>query len=214
MLEFKMANAATAATSSGSLAAYKAVPERSTSAISRGLSRLFSMSVSGALSRGGTAPSVSGQGEEWETITAGKRHKARELDSVHSELDEYLEEPLESFSRIERVNGIDRTVVFDVLTYWQVCATLSFLLRVTNFNTDYGEKISKSFPSRNGHPTCTSKFGAMRTSLLIREGDLYRSPEQNPTETHGGPTSLKILFSKRLAQLDRALISWILSPGG
>jgi hypothetical protein len=45
------------------------------------------------------------------------------LESVHQELDEYLEEPLETFSRIERVDGIEQVVVFDALTYWQVCAT-------------------------------------------------------------------------------------------
>ena len=60
----------------------------------------------------------------------------------------------------------------------------------------------------------TSEFGAMRTSLLVWEGDLYRSPEQDPPEAHGSLTSVKTILSQPLAQLDRTPISRILSPGG
>jgi hypothetical protein len=53
------------------------------------------------------------------------------LESVHQELDEYLEEPLETFSKIERVDGIEQTVIFDAITYWQVCATALYLFRTS-----------------------------------------------------------------------------------
>lgn len=118
-----MANTAVAATRSPSSIAYKAVPEHSTSAISSGLSRLFGTSASQTLSRESSASSISRQRQEWEVSTTEQRHRARGLESVHQELDEYLEEPLETFSRIERVDGIEQVVVFDALTYWQVCAT-------------------------------------------------------------------------------------------
>ena len=127
MLEFKMTNAAAAATSNHSPTVYKAVPEHSTSAISSGLGRLFGTPTLRMLSRESTASSVSGQRREWEVGAIRQRHKARGLDSVNQELDEYLEEPLEIFSRIERVDGIERTVVFDILTYWQVRVTFCLL---------------------------------------------------------------------------------------
>ena len=110
MLEFKMANDVAATAGSRLSTACMAVPERSTSALSSSLGRLF----------GTPAPSTPGQTREWEDHTADQRHKARGLDSVRQELDEYLEEPLETFSRIVRVNGIEQTAVFDILTYWQV----------------------------------------------------------------------------------------------
>ena len=102
--------------------AYKAVPERSTSAISSGLDRFFNTPTStGLLSRENSASSADERWLEWEAITAEKRHKARGLEEVRRELDEYLEEPLETFSRTERVDGIEQRVVFDLLAYWQVC---------------------------------------------------------------------------------------------
>ena len=117
MLEFKMANAVTAIMGSCPSTIYKAVPNRSTSAISSGLGRLFG-------TRESSVPRISQRRQEWEATTAHQRHKRRGLDSVNQELDEYLEDPLETFSKIERVDGIERTVFFDALTYWQVRAAL------------------------------------------------------------------------------------------
>ena len=121
MLEFKMTNAAITATGGQSSTAYKAVPEHSTSAISSGLNRLFGTPALETHSRESPASSTSRQQQQWEASAAGQRHRARGLESVRQELDEYLEEPLETFSRIERVNGVEQTVIFDTLMYWQVC---------------------------------------------------------------------------------------------
>jgi len=121
MLGFRTANAALAAAVNRPPTAYKAIPEHSTSAISSGLDRLFGTSTRRAHSRESSPSRVSGQRREWEASAAKQREKTRGLDSVHRELDEYLEELLETFSRIERVDGIERMVVFDILTYWQVC---------------------------------------------------------------------------------------------
>ena len=128
MLEFKMANStATAGSIIGARSsAYKAAPERSTSAISSGLDHFFSAPTStGLLSHENSASSADERWPEWEAITTEKRHKARGLEEVCRELDEYLEEPLESFSRTEQVDGIEQRVVFDLLAYWQVCTILS-----------------------------------------------------------------------------------------
>ena len=120
MLEFKMANAIAGTTVDARSSAYKAVPAScSTSAISSGLDRLFSApTLGGTRSRGNSPSSSPGRLEPDTTII--ERHRMRGLESVRQELDEYLEEPLETFSRIERVNGIEQRVVFDLLTYWQV----------------------------------------------------------------------------------------------
>jgi len=105
---------------------YKAVPDHATSGISSGLERLFGTPTSSkTVSRENSGSSVLGQGQELETSTGGKRRKARASDDVHRELDEYLEDPLETFSRIERVEGVEKRVVFDLLTFWQVRAILS-----------------------------------------------------------------------------------------
>ena len=74
-------------------------------ALSRGLGRVFGTSPSGTHSRETSVSSVSGQRQEWEVSISEQRRKARGLDSVHRELDEYLEEPLETFSRVEKVDG-------------------------------------------------------------------------------------------------------------
>jgi len=198
MLGFKMSNAATTAGVSHLPTAYKTVPEHSTLAISSGLDHLFGTSASSrTLSREGSGSSASERREEWEASTAGRRHKARELECVHQELDEYLEEPLETFSRIESVDGVERVVVFDILTYWQ--------------NAE--KKVSEPLLPRDGRPTRASEFGVMRTSLLVREGDRHCSPEQNPAGTHGGPTSFENVISTWLTQLDRTLIGRAPPPG-
>ena len=111
-----MANTPAMTTSTHSLTAYNAVPECSVSAISSGLSCLFSTTTTRALSCESPTPSS----PEWETSAAKQQHEARMLDSVHCELDEYLEEPLETFSQIERAGGVERTVIFDILAYWEV----------------------------------------------------------------------------------------------
>ena len=111
-------------------ATYKVVPEHSTSAISSGLDRLFDTPASSrTLSCESSASSVPGQRQDWEAGTAEKRCKTRALEFVHRELDEYLDDPLETFSRTERVEGIERRAVFDLLAFWQVC--VPFLSRVS-----------------------------------------------------------------------------------
>lgn len=125
MLEFRTANVA--ATANAPSAAYKAIPERSTSAISNGLDRLFGTTPSSrthSRSRESSVSSVPENRQEWEVSAAAKRHKARGYDDVNRELDDYLEEELEAFSRTEEVNGIERRVVFDLLAYWQVRASI------------------------------------------------------------------------------------------
>ena len=115
-----MANATTVTgtTIGARSSAYKAVPEHATSAISSGLDRFFGTPTStGVLSRENSASSADG---EWEVIAAERRHKARGSEEDRREPDEYLEEPLETFSRTERVDGIEQRVVFDLLAYWQV----------------------------------------------------------------------------------------------
>jgi hypothetical protein len=107
-------------TISHSSTVYKAVPERSTSAISSRLGRLFGTPTSGTLSRESSASSLSGQRHEWEVSASGQRYKTRGLEAVQQELDDYLEEQLETFSRTEEVGGVEQTVVFDILAYWQV----------------------------------------------------------------------------------------------
>ena len=107
--------------------------------------------------------------------------------------------PLETFSRVERVDGIERTVVFDIFTYWQVRATFRCLLRTTLTSVEAAEEKFPNLLSHDGCCACASEFGAMRASLPVR-GDLCRSPEQNPTKIHGGPTSIEF------ARPDRALI--------
>lgn len=121
MFDFKRANATAATTAIRSSTAYKIVPERSTSAIASSLDRLFGTS-GGALSRENSLSSIPGQQQGWEVNTTEQRRKARELDSIRREFDEYLEEPLETFSKIEKVDDIEQTVVFDILTFWQVWA--------------------------------------------------------------------------------------------
>jgi len=103
-----MANVALAATANRPSTAYKAVPERSTSAISSGLNRLFGTSA------------MCEETREGEVSAATQQEKARGLDSVRRELTEYLGDPVESFTRIETVDGIERVVIFDIITYWQV----------------------------------------------------------------------------------------------
>lgn len=121
MLEFRMANTTAGGTGRTPSSAYKSVPGNSTSALSGGLDRLFGPVSTGMPSRGNSSPSVSaGQRQEQESADARERQKARGLVGVHRELDEYLEEPLETFSRTERVGGTEQRVIFDPLTYWQV----------------------------------------------------------------------------------------------
>ena len=145
MFEFKTANATAASTASHSPTVFRAVPEHSTSAISSSLDRLFGNSTSGSLSRESSASSISsGRRQEWEVSTAGQRRKARGLESVHEELDEYLEEPLETFSRIETVDGIGQTVVFDILTYWQVWAIVLYALRASLTSA---QTVERKFPN-------------------------------------------------------------------
>jgi hypothetical protein len=129
MLEFKIANAALAAAVRRPQTAYKALPEHSTSAISSGLNRLFGTSATHEALFDESSPlRVSGQRREQEVSVAKQQEKARELASIHRELDEYLGEPLETFSKIEtQADGIKRMVVFDILTYWQVCEQNSAL---------------------------------------------------------------------------------------
>jgi len=207
MLEFKTASVAAAAVSHAPTT-YKAILKRSTLAISSGLNRLFGTPTSG----GSTVTSVSGQSQEREASIAGQRSRARLLGGVHRELEEYLEEPLESFSRIERVNGIQQTVVFDVLTYWQVRTSPFYPPGDSNFTAGCGGAIPKPLLPRDGCPTRTSKFCAMRAALLVREGDPHRSPKQNPAKTHGGPASSEIIVSRQFAQHDRALIGRVPTP--
>jgi len=121
MLEFKTANATAGAPSS----AYKTVPGSSSSALSSGLDRLFSPASTGTHSRANSTPSAPRQRQELEEFTARERCKARGLAGVHRELEEYLEDPLETFSRTVRVNGVEQRAVFDPLTYWQVRAVSS-----------------------------------------------------------------------------------------
>jgi len=109
MLKFKETNTATSVAST----AYKAVPDHATSAISSGLDRLFGTPASSrTVSRESSGSSVPGQ-------------RTRALKGVRQELDEYLEDPLQTFSRIEQVDGIEKRVVFDLLAYWQVRAIFS-----------------------------------------------------------------------------------------
>ena len=110
--------------------AYKAVLDRSTSAISSGLDRLFGTPASSrAVSRESSSSSISGQTQQREATGAEKRRQARALECVQQELDEYLEDPLETFSRTERVDGIEQRVVFDLLAFWQVRETPSTYLQ-------------------------------------------------------------------------------------
>lgn len=123
MLSFKMANVA-ARTASGPIStAYKAITEHSTLAVSSGLDRLFSTPASSrTVSRENSGSNASGRGREWEVSTTEKRSKARALEAVHRELNEYLDDPLETFSRTEQVDGTGQRVVFDLLAFWEVCA--------------------------------------------------------------------------------------------
>ena len=66
---------------------------------------------------------------------------------------------------------------------------------------EFRKEISESLLSRNGHFACASEFSAMRTSLLVREGDLHHSPEYNPARIHGGFASFEALVASWLAQL-------------
>ena len=118
MRNFKTANSVATTAFSRSSAAYKAVPDRSTSAIASGLNRLFNTPT--LRSHENSQSSVSGQQQSWETHMAEQRREARELECVHMELDQYLEEPLDSFTRVEMVGNNARTVIFDILAYWQV----------------------------------------------------------------------------------------------
>ena len=119
---------------------YKAIPEHCTAAVSSGLGRLFGATTTRTHSR----EIISSREQMWEVSIAGDWHEARELESVHRELDEYLEEPLETFSRIERVGSIEKVVVFDVLTYWQVRTTFSCLLPI---NLTSAQTMEKHFPN-------------------------------------------------------------------
>jgi hypothetical protein len=174
MLEFKTANAALAATASRPSAAYKTIPGHSTSAISSGLDRLFGTSATRERRSHESSPSR----REWETSAAMQRERARGLRCVHRELDEYLKEPLETFSRIERVDGLEQIVIFDILTYWQVRVEMILLsVGSSNFPTDCRKKVPKPLLPRNGCPTCASKFSTVRATLLVWKGDIYCSPE-------------------------------------
>jgi len=111
MLSFRMANASTASRSSAS---YQTVPERSTSAIASGLTRLFGPSPSGmTISREASQSSISGQVRE--ECMSERRPTDRDYDAVRVELSEYLEEPLETFLATKMVRGRRETVIFDVL---------------------------------------------------------------------------------------------------
>lgn len=126
MLEFKMANAAAGTTISARSSAYKTVPERSTRAPGPSQAALTVCSVPPLRPRHPPARTpLLDKGQKWEGTAAGERHKARGSEDVRRELGEYLEEPLETFSRTEQVDGAERRVVFDLLTYWQGRATFS-----------------------------------------------------------------------------------------
>ena len=145
MLTFKTANAAATATVGRSQAAYKAVPGHSTSAIASGLNRLFGAPASGgALSHEGHQSNVSGRRQEQGVSAAEQRRRIRDLDSVHAELDEYLEEPRETFTRTENMNSSEQTIVFDILTYWQV-RTLSLRSQTTTLTLP--QNVEKRFPN-------------------------------------------------------------------
>jgi hypothetical protein len=145
MLTFKTANAAATTTVGRSQAAYKAVPGRSTSAIASGLNRLFGAPVSGgALSHEGHQSNIPGQRQEQGVSAAEQRRRIRYLDSVHAELDEYLEEPRETFTRTEGMNSGEQTIVFDILTYWQV-RTLSLHSQTTTLTLP--QNAEKRFPN-------------------------------------------------------------------
>lgn len=123
MLQFKTTKTAAARdTAAGHVkTAYKVVPERSTLAMVSGLDRLFGISTSdGGLSRESSLLGASGEQHELEASGAQQRRNAKALSDVQCELDEYLEEPLETFRKTEIVDGHKAIVVSDVLAYWQV----------------------------------------------------------------------------------------------
>ena len=132
MLDFKTANTAAATAASHLSAAYRAFPEHHTLAIASGLTRMFGASNPNTVPSRETSPSsTSEQRREREGGTAERRRKSRELDDIHRELDEYLEEPLGTFMVTERVDGNERTIFFDILKYWQVRKFLQCLLPAT-----------------------------------------------------------------------------------
>ena len=119
MLNFRMADDSVATTTTRSSTAYKVIPERSTAAVASGLDRLFATTPSETPSREHERSSSGISNEE--ANTAKQQRMARESDNVHRELDEYLREPLESFRRVEKAGDTVKTIIFDVLGYWQVC---------------------------------------------------------------------------------------------
>jgi hypothetical protein len=202
MLEFRMANAVVN-TNTGVIStstAYKAVPDRSTSAVSSGLDRLFGTPASSrVVSRESSSSSVSGQTQEQDVTGAEKRHQARALECVQQELDEYLEDPLETFSRIEQVDGIERRVIFDLLAFWQVC-DYPPAFGGANITTGGRKEVPKPLSARNGRSPCTGEFSALRAPLLIREGNLYLSSQPNSAEAHRSPPGSQTLVTKQLSQ--------------
>jgi hypothetical protein len=125
MLKFKMTSDTAHGATAGSVpASYKTVPNHSTLAMTSGMDRLLSAPASSrTLSRESSGSSTSDSTQEWGISTAEKRRKARASAAVCRELDEYLEDPPETFSRTEQVDGIERRVVFDLLVFWQVCVS-------------------------------------------------------------------------------------------
>jgi len=119
------------------------------------------------------------------THNAGARSLGLNITHFHRELDEYLEDPLETFSRIERVEGVEKRVVFDLITFWQVCAAFLSPANDPNLTAGSRKPVHKLVMDEDGRSSCPSTLSAMRASLLIWEGDLHRSSQPDSSDSVG-----------------------------
>ena len=121
-------------------------------------------------------------------------------------LDEYLEEPLETFSGTERVDSIERTIGFDILAYTGRFASSSvFCEQLWPRHRPW----KKYFPSRDGRPACTNEFSAPCERLFSSEKETYTARRNRiQLKLMEAPQALK-LCSRSKFLTEELLLSWI-----
>lgn len=58
------------------------------------------------------------------------------------------------------------------------------------------EKVPISLSPRDGHTPCTSVLSPMRAAVLLKQGDMYSSPEPHWSGSHGSASDTEVLVPR------------------